>query len=177
MFVALNPGLIFSATHDLTEPLSAALMLAGLLAYSRGRRGIAAAWFALLILSKEQFALVPAGLALWDLLRSSRRIVNAAVLAASIVPAFCWWIYIRIHLGNSFLSDKPFGLPAIEAELTSLEPSERADRAVLVLGPEGARLYRYARPDARLTRDNAEPLPTTDSSGSPQPGRSQPAPG
>ena len=111
LFVALNPGLIFSATHDLTEPLSAALMLAGLLAYSRGRRGIAAAWFALLILSKEQFALVPAGLALWDLLRSSRRIVNAAVLAASIVPAFCWWIYIRIHLGNSFLSDKPFGLP------------------------------------------------------------------
>ncbi len=27
------------------------------------------------------------------------------------MPAFCWWIYIRIHLGNSFLSDKPFGLP------------------------------------------------------------------
>jgi len=41
LFVALNPGLIFAGTHDLTEPLSAALMFAGLLAYLRDRRGIA----------------------------------------------------------------------------------------------------------------------------------------
>jgi hypothetical protein len=104
LFVALNPGLLFAATHDLTEPLSAALMFAGLIAYLRGRRGIAAVWFALLILSKEQFALVPAGLALWDLLRSRRRVAHAAVLAASILPAAGWWIYARLQLGNWFLS-------------------------------------------------------------------------
>jgi hypothetical protein len=112
LFVALNPGLIYSATHDLTEPLSAALMFAGLLAYFRDRRWVAAVWFALLILSKEQFAFVPAGLALWDLLRSSRRIANAAVLASSILPACVWWIYVHHQLGNSFLSDKGvFGFP------------------------------------------------------------------
>jgi hypothetical protein len=103
LFVALNPGLLFAATHDLTEPLSAALMFAGLIAYLKGRRGIAAVWLALLILSKEQFALVPAGLALWDLFRF-RRISHAAVLAASVLPAVGWWIYARLQLGNWFLS-------------------------------------------------------------------------
>jgi hypothetical protein len=104
LFVALNPGLLFAATHDLTEPLSAALMFAGLIAYLRGRRGIAAVCFALLILSKEQFALVPAGLALWDLFRSRRRVSDVAVLAASILPAVGWWIYARLQLGDWFLS-------------------------------------------------------------------------
>jgi hypothetical protein len=104
LFVALNPGLIFAATHDLTEPLSAALMFGGLIAYLRGRRGVAAVCFALLILSKEQFALVPAGLALWDLFRSRRRFVDAAILASSILPAAGWWIYARLQLGDWFLS-------------------------------------------------------------------------
>jgi hypothetical protein len=102
LFVALNPGLIFAVTHDLTEPLSAALMFAGLLAYLRDRRGIAAVWFALLILSKEQFALVPAALAAWDLVRSPRRPVRALVLGASILPAVLWWTYARLQLGNWF---------------------------------------------------------------------------
>jgi hypothetical protein len=104
LFVALNPGLLFAATHDLTEPLSAALVFAGLLAYLRGRRCLAAVWLALLILSKEQFALVPAGLALWDLSRNPRRPWRAIVLAASILPAAAWWVYARLQLGNWFLS-------------------------------------------------------------------------
>jgi hypothetical protein len=104
LFVALNPGLIFAATHDLTEPLSAALIFGGLIAYLRGRRSLAAVCFALLILSKEQFALVPAGLALWDLVRSRRRFVDAAILASSILPAAAWWIYARVQLGDWFLS-------------------------------------------------------------------------
>jgi hypothetical protein len=104
LFVALNPGLLFAATHDLTEPLSAALMFAGLLAYLRGRRGIAAVWFALLILSKEQFALVPAGLAAWDFFRAPRRPARVLLLAASILPAVVWWTYARLRLGDWFLS-------------------------------------------------------------------------
>jgi hypothetical protein len=104
LFVALNPGLIFAATHDLTEPLSAALMFAGLLAYLRDRRGLAAVWFALLILSKEQFALVPAALAAWDLVRAPRRPVRALVLGASILPAVVWWTYARLQLGDWFTS-------------------------------------------------------------------------
>jgi hypothetical protein len=106
LFVALNPGLLFAATHDLTEPLSAALMFAGLIAYLRGRVWLAASFLALLILSKEQFVLVPAGLALWDLLRARRGIRHAAVLASSVLPAVVWWIYAHHQLGHWFLSGK-----------------------------------------------------------------------
>ena len=54
LFVAANPGLIYAAVHDLAEPLSAALLLGGLLAYARGRRLLAAVLFGLLVLSKER---------------------------------------------------------------------------------------------------------------------------
>jgi hypothetical protein len=112
LFVALNPGLLFAATHDLTEPLSAALMFAGLIAYLRGRIWIAAAFLALLVLSKEQFALVPAGLALWDLLRARQGIRHALVLASSVLPAVVWWIYAHHQLGHWFLSGKgSLGVP------------------------------------------------------------------
>jgi hypothetical protein len=100
--IALNPGLLFAATHDLTEPLSAALLFGGLLAYARGRRVVAVVAFALLVLSKEQFALVPAGVALWELIRGARRLRTVALLAASGIPAVVWWIYARAQLGAWF---------------------------------------------------------------------------
>ena len=64
--------MIYAASHDLTEPLSAALLLGGLLAYTRGRRRV--------------------------------RLAEAAALAASILPAAAWWVYVRIHLGAWFTS-------------------------------------------------------------------------
>jgi uncharacterized membrane protein (UPF0136 family) len=106
LFVALNPGLLFAATHDLTEPLSAALMFGGVIAYLRGRQWLAAILLALLVLSKEQYALVPAGLALWDLLRVRRGAAHAAILASSILPAALWWIYAHHQLGHWFLDGK-----------------------------------------------------------------------
>ena len=48
LVVALNPGLIFSVGADTTEPLGAALLLFGLLAYHRGRSRLAFALFAAL---------------------------------------------------------------------------------------------------------------------------------
>jgi hypothetical protein len=111
LFVALNPGLLFAATHDLTEPLSAVLMFTGLIAYMRGRRIFAAVLFALLILSKEQFILVPVGLALWDLFRTRRGLANAAILASSALPAAVWWIYAHHQLGHWFTSGSVVGTP------------------------------------------------------------------
>jgi hypothetical protein len=106
LVVALNPGLLFAATHDLTEPLSAALMFGAMIAYLRGRRALAAVALALLVLSKEQFVLVPIGLALWDLFRARRGPAHAAVLAASVLPAAVWWVYAHHRLGHWFLSGK-----------------------------------------------------------------------
>lgn len=105
LFVALNPGLLYAAAHDLTEALSAALLLAGVLLYVRGRRVPAAIAFAFLVLSKEQFVLVPLAIAGWELLRRRASIRDAAILVASALPAAVWWIWLRLHLGAWFTSN------------------------------------------------------------------------
>ncbi len=105
LFVALNPGLLYSAAHDLTEPLSAALLLAGLLLYVRDRRVAAAACFALLVLSKEPYATVPLAIAAWELVRRRAPVRDSALLGASVVPALLWWIAMRIHLGAWFTAN------------------------------------------------------------------------
>jgi hypothetical protein len=104
VFVAANPGLLYSTAHDLTEPLSAALLLAGLLVYLRGRRVTAAVCFGLLVLSKEQFVLVPLAIAAWELVRYRGRLRDATPLVACVAPAAGWWIYARLQLGAWFTS-------------------------------------------------------------------------
>ena len=82
LVVALNPGLIFSVGVDTTEPLGAALLLSGLLAYQRGRRGSALALFAALCFVKEPLVLVPLAIAAWDYWRRRRPPILAAAVAA-----------------------------------------------------------------------------------------------
>lgn len=93
--VALNPGLLFAVNVDTTEPLGAALLLVGLLAYLRDRRVLALAMFAALGFVKEPLVLVPIAIAGWDVWR--RR--SPPLLAAAVVPVAAWWLYLRIHLG------------------------------------------------------------------------------
>jgi hypothetical protein len=104
LFVAVNPGLVYAAAHDLTEPLSAALLLGGFLAYARGRRALAAVCFGLLVLSKEQFLLVPLGIAAWEVLRRRGRPLDSSIFVACVLPAVGWWIYARLQLGDWFTS-------------------------------------------------------------------------
>ena len=101
LFVALNPGLLYAAAHDLGEPLAAAILLGGLLAYFRGRRLAALACFAFLPLAKEQLVLVPLAFAAWELWRR-RNLRRATLLAATIAPSIIWWIYARVTLGAWF---------------------------------------------------------------------------
>jgi hypothetical protein len=93
--VALNPGLVFAVNTDTSEPLGAALLLLGLLAYARGRRGWAIGLLACLCLVKEPLVLVPLALAGWELRRTRR----VPLVAAAVAPAVLWWVYVRIHLG------------------------------------------------------------------------------
>jgi hypothetical protein len=101
LFVALNPGLLYAAAHDLAEPLAAALLLGGLLAYRRGRLRVALVAFAMLPLAKEELVLVPLALAAWALWRH-RDVREAVLLVATVLPAAAWWIYARITLGAWF---------------------------------------------------------------------------
>jgi hypothetical protein len=93
--VALNPGLVFAVNTDTSEPLGAALLLLGLVAYVSGRRGWALALLSALCLVKEPLVLVPLAIAGWDLWRTRR----PPFIAAAVVPAVFWWVYVRIHLG------------------------------------------------------------------------------
>jgi hypothetical protein len=94
LVVALNPGLVYAVAADTSEPLGAALLVGGLAAYSRGRRGWALGLLAALCLVKEPLVLVPLAIAAWELWRR-----RPPWTAAAVVPAVLWWLYVRIHLG------------------------------------------------------------------------------
>jgi hypothetical protein len=93
--VALNPGLLFAVNVDTTEPLGAALLMIGLLAYLRERRVLAFAMFVALCFVKEPLVLVPIAIAAWEFWHRRR----PPILAAAVVPVAAWWLYLRIHLG------------------------------------------------------------------------------
>lgn len=101
LFVAVNPGLVVAAAHDLAEPLAAALLL-GVVATYTSRRRRALVLCALLPLAKEPLLLVPAGIAARELVRGDRK--AAAAFGASLLPALLWWTYLRVHLGAWFTS-------------------------------------------------------------------------
>ncbi len=95
LVVALNPGLVYAVTADTSEPLGAALLLSALAAYARGRRAPAIGLLAALCFVKEPLVLVPIAIAAWELWRWRR----PPLLAAAVVPAAVWWLYLRMHLG------------------------------------------------------------------------------
>lgn len=100
LVVAVNPGLIFAVYSDTSESLGAALLLLALAAYAYGRRGWAIGLMAVLCFDKEPLVLVPLAIAAWELWRTRR----PTFVAFAVVPAACWWVYLRIHLGSF-----PFG--------------------------------------------------------------------
>lgn len=101
--IALNPGLIYALTVDTSEILSAALLAAGLLAWNRKRLVAAGVLFALLCLVKEVFVVVPAGIALWELLKHRRSEgfgERFALLVAVPFPLLLWWFYLFAAFGE-----------------------------------------------------------------------------
>ena len=110
LFVALNPGLISSAVHDLAEPLATALLLGAFAAYARDRRSLAWICLALVPLSKEPLLVVLLAVVVWEL--HERRLRRATIFATAAIPTLLWWTYTRIHLGAWFTSgDTALGEP------------------------------------------------------------------
>ena len=73
LFVALNPGLLVSATQDLAEPLATALLLGAFAAHARGYRATAWICLALLPLVKEPLGIALAAVVGWELVHRRRR--------------------------------------------------------------------------------------------------------
>jgi hypothetical protein len=104
--VALNPGVVYSATVLTSEPAGVAALLLGLFAWRRGRWVAATVALAAACLIKEPFVLVPLGIALFQLVewvraqdgseRSSLRalVTRCAPLALAPLPFACWYAYV-----------------------------------------------------------------------------------
>ncbi len=119
LIVAVNPGLVLSVTLLTSEPAGVALAAAGFLVWLRGRVLPAAALFASACLVKEPFALVPAGLFVWEIVQLIRRRAEPGVpfrlaaLAASVLPLTLWYLYLKLHFGAFPFEEAPegFGVP------------------------------------------------------------------
>ena len=85
LFVALNPGLISSAAHDLAEPLAAALLLGALAAHVRDAWRSRWICLALLPLAKEPLLLVVLAVVVWELVGHRAR--RAAISRQRCGPA------------------------------------------------------------------------------------------
>jgi len=103
--VALSPGIVFAITADTSEPVGLALTLLGLLWWIRGRWIFGAVALAAACMTKEPLAVVPAGLAIWELLERARGrgsqclVGRLGALAAGPALLLGWFVYLRATFG------------------------------------------------------------------------------
>ena len=89
-------GTLFAYSRDCTEPLAYLLATAGTVAWIEERRGRAWVLLALAPMARETTALFPLGLAAAAL--ASRHGRGAVGLAATMLPAQAWQLYVRAHV-------------------------------------------------------------------------------
>ena len=116
--VGLTPGFLLATMRDLSDPLAAASMLAGLLAWRRDRRWFAAGLMTVAVLAREPMTLgvvavaIDAGLGWWRSRAdpgSLRRAVRRA-WPVVLIPALAfvgWQIYIDARFGTNVLKSSP----------------------------------------------------------------------
>lgn len=113
LFVALNPGIIYSVSADTGEPFAAALLGLLILAWWGGRWLWVGLLLIMLCLTKEIFLLVAAALFLWkllDVLRTGNRDgMIPTLLATSAGPIMwtAWQAYLYAHFDAFALSGIP----------------------------------------------------------------------
>ena len=102
-------GFFMSAGNDLTEPVAAACLLGGIIAYRRGRPVLAGAAFGYGTLTRETVLLVPLALGLTRLISWVRRAARpcAADLAwtVPVVMFAAWQLVLRQATGSVILMD------------------------------------------------------------------------
>jgi hypothetical protein len=122
LLIAASPGLLYAASVSTTECVAAALISLTLLAWVRGRIGLAGIGLVLMCLTKEQYVVVPIGLAVWEYVRARRvgawpdRIGDRAfVLAAGPLALAAWylWVHTRLGVWPSSYEDGNIGAPFV----------------------------------------------------------------
>jgi hypothetical protein len=122
LLIPASPGLLYASTVSTTECFGAALMAVTLLLWLRGRLLLAAVLMVPLCLTKEQYLLVPAGLALWEVVSvwrtrrlPSQTTLRIAAFAAGPIALALWYIYVHAQMGVWPASPGPgnSGLPIL----------------------------------------------------------------
>lgn len=106
LIVALNPGFIFGVTADTPEPALIAAAALGVLLWLRRNR-LAAIPLAACCFVSELGLLVPAGLALYEVVQIARDRATAdaskrriASLAVGPLLYALWWLYLQLRFGS-----------------------------------------------------------------------------
>ncbi len=101
--VFTNPGLIVSITILTADSLAFGLSVCGVGSYLASRLRQAALCFAGAILCKDQYWLVPVGLALYELCRGSgRSAVRLCTMPVIPLLLWCFWVYYGMGLSDAF---------------------------------------------------------------------------
>ena len=106
LVVALSPGLMYAITADTSEPVAVAATALALLAWRRKQWGRAGVALVAGCLIKEPLLLLPAGLAVWELIRYLRGertpdlIKRGAAILAGPAAFGAWAIYLRSVFGT-----------------------------------------------------------------------------
>lgn len=122
VLAGLSPGLVVAVTRDLTEPLAAALLLAGLVAWTGRRPWLAVPAFTAAVLTRETTLAVLAGLGLYEVYRAVRTperaaaARRAALLLVPLAAYGAWQVRLRAVWGETPLhaTDGDVGLPFVQ---------------------------------------------------------------
>jgi hypothetical protein len=110
--VFTNPGLIVSVSILSADSLAFGLSGIGICLYLASRHRQAALCFAGALLCKDQYWLIPVGIALYEFSRGSgRRGVLMFVLPVLPLVVWCGWLYLGLGLSDSFSPHGNFTLP------------------------------------------------------------------
>ena len=105
LVVALNPGLVYSATVLTSEAAELAALFLALYAWRRGHRVWATAAMTVGCFIKEPLVLVPAGIAIYEIgkwlhTKSLRPLLpRLGLLAVPPLIYLCWFVYVWWHFG------------------------------------------------------------------------------
>jgi hypothetical protein len=142
LLIAFYPGLLYSLSRDLAEPVTAAWVLLGVAFFLRGRHTLAAFATCLAVLTRETSLLVPAGMGMVVLLRGLRGrgdaswpmslVYCAPLLVYALVQS--WLVGVWGQLPTGFGSGV-IGVPFAgmwDSLAASFPPQDRHQRLMLV---------------------------------------------
>lgn len=113
LFFSANFGLLFALSIDGSSVLASALLMAGLLALSRGKDRLALSWFALMVLTREFYILFAFGALAYRHRREPSKLVQsvaAVALPYVIVRSFYTWRFRDAAIEEA-ATNRNFGVP------------------------------------------------------------------